>query len=204
MVHERSRRIVRASCAALLAALGLAAGEAAFAVVEWHAEPRGEFEVGVVLDSAQQRGEAHALVRIHARREIVWPLLTTCAEEMKLVPGLVGCEVLQTADDGSWQRVRHVLDYSWYMPSLTYEIRATYDRPARVTVERVSGDLRSLQASWSLESDGTDTLAHYTVELDPGFWVPHWLLRVALRRDLPKMLRALRSRAEVLQKAEHE
>jgi hypothetical protein len=30
----------------------------------------------------------------------------------------------------------------------------------------------------------------------PGFWVPHWLVRIALRRDLPKMLRALRSRAE--------
>lgn len=204
MAHERSGRIAPASCAALLTALCLAGRGAAFATVEVNAEPRGEFEVGVALDSAQQRGEAHALVRIHARREIIWPLLTTCPEEMKLVPGLVGCEVLQTAADGSWQRLRHVLDYSWYMPSLTYDIRATYDRPARVTVERVSGDLRSLHATWSLESDGTDTLAHYTVELDPGFWVPHWLVRVALRRDLPKMLRALRSRAEVLQKSEHE
>jgi hypothetical protein len=41
-------------------------------------------------------------------------------------------------------------------------------------------------------------VAHYTVSLSPGFWVPHWLVRAALKRDLPKMLRALKSRAETL------
>jgi hypothetical protein len=36
------------------------------------------------------------------------------------------------------------------------------------------------------------------VDLAPGFWVPHWMVRAVLRRDLPKMLRALRSRAEIV------
>ena len=199
-----AHRGARGAGAVLLAALCIAGRVAASAATPRPAEPRGDFDLSVVLDPTQQRGEAHAMVRIHARRDVVWRMVTTCSEEMRLVPGLVDCEVLETAGDGSWQRVRHVLDYSWYMPSLTYEIRANYDRPARVTVERVSGDLRRLSASWSLESDGADTLAHYSVELDPGFWVPHWLVRVALRRDLPKMLRALRSRAEVLQRTDHE
>ncbi len=189
--------------AALLASclLGLVP---AFADAARDAEMQGDIEVGVVLDSGEQSGEARAVVRIHASREIVWRLLTTCPEAVRLVPGLAQCEVLQTAPDGSWQLLRHVLDYSWYMPKLTYEIRATYDRPSRVTIERVAGDLRALRASWSLESDGADTLAHYSVELDPGFWVPHWLVRVALRHDLPKMLRALRSRAELLQPGAHQ
>jgi hypothetical protein len=47
-----------------------------------------------------------------------------------------------------------------------------------------------------LETSGKDTVANYSVELSTGFWVPHWLVRAALRRDLPKMLRALRSHAE--------
>jgi hypothetical protein len=50
-----------------------------------------------------------------------------------------------------------------------------------------------------LDKDGEYTVAHYSVELAPGFWVPHWIVRSALKRDLPKMLRALRTRAEAAQ-----
>jgi hypothetical protein len=160
----------------------------------------GDLDIAVSLDAAEQNGSARASVRIHARREVVWSLITSCAEELKLVPGLVACEVLETAPDRSWQRIRHVMNYSWYAPRLTFEVRATYDQPSRVTIERISGDLRILRGSWELQSDGDGTIAHYAVDLAPGFWVPRWVVRAALRRDLPKMLRALRTRAELVQK----
>jgi Polyketide cyclase / dehydrase and lipid transport len=162
----------------------------------------GDIDVAVVLDAAEQSGTASATVRIHARRDVVWSLITSCAEALHLVPGLVACDVMETARDGTWQRIRHVMDYSWYVPKLTYEIRASYEPPSRVSIERISGDLRILRGSWALQSDGNgdDTIAHYAVALAPGFWVPHWIVRAALRRDLPKMLRALRSRAEFMQK----
>jgi ribosome-associated toxin RatA of RatAB toxin-antitoxin module len=158
----------------------------------------GDFEVAVSLDSTEQSGSATASVRIHAPREVVFALVTSCAEAPRLVPGLRACDVLETAPDGSWQRIRHVIDYSWYVPRLTYEIHAIYEPPEKVWIERTSGDLRVLKGSWVLQSDGDYTIAHYEVDLAPGFWVPHWLVRAALRRDLPKMLRALRSRAEYL------
>jgi Polyketide cyclase / dehydrase and lipid transport len=159
----------------------------------------GDIDVAVALDAGEQSGTARATVRIHARREVVWSLITSCAEALHLVPGLVACEVRETAPDRSWQRIRHVLDYSWYAPKLAYEIRASYDQPSRVSIERVSGDLRILRGSWLLESDDDYTIARYAVDLAPGFWVPRWIVRAALKRDLPKMLRALRSRAEFVQ-----
>jgi hypothetical protein len=159
----------------------------------------GDIEVGVVLDPAEQAGSAHAVVRIQAEPEVVWPLITSCVEALKIVPGLVECKVLETAPDRSWQILRHVLSYSWFVPKLTYDIRATYNKPWRVSVERVSGDLRILKVSWTLRRDGAYTVANYAIELAPGFWVPHWLVRGALKRDLPKMLRALRTRAEFVQ-----
>jgi hypothetical protein len=158
--------------------------------------PRGDIEVGVVLDKAEQTGRANATVWIHAGREVVWSLITSCAEALKLVPGLVDCKVVESAPDRSWQRIRHVMDYSWFVPKLTYEILATYDKPARVSIDRVSGDLSTLKVLWILKSDGDYTIAQYSVDLAPGFWVPRWLVRGALKRDLPKMLRALRTRAE--------
>jgi hypothetical protein len=164
----------------------------------------GDIDVAVRLDAGEQSGTASATVRIQARREVVWSLITSCAEALRLVPALVACDVLETAPDRSWQRIRHVMDYSWYVPKLTYEIRASYDQPSRVSIERISGDLRILRGSWVLQSDGDYTIAHYAIDLAPGFWVPHWIVRAALRRDLPKMLRALRSRAEFVQKQKSE
>jgi hypothetical protein len=159
----------------------------------------GDIDIAVTLDAGGQSGSASAWVRIHAHRELVWSLITSCPEALQMIPGLMSCEVMETAPDRSWQRIRHVMNYSWYAPKLTYEIRAFYDEPSRVSIERISGDLALLRCSWDLRSDGDDTVAHYSVHLVPGFWVPRWMERAALRRDLPKMLRALRARAEFVQ-----
>ena len=179
--------------------LCIAVHAAAAANLAQESAQHGDIEVAVSLDAAEQSGSASASVRIHARREVVWSLITSCTEALHLVPGLVACEVMETAPNRSWQRIRHVMDYSWYTPKLHYEIRASYDRPSRVSIERISGDLRVLRGSWALQSDGGETVAHYAVDLAPGFWVPRWIVRAALRRDLPKMLRALRTRAEFLE-----
>ena len=178
----------------------LAAHAAPAADLAKESAQHSDLEVTVSLDAAEQSGSASASVRIHAFREVVFSLITSCAEAVHLVPGLEVCDVMETAPDRSWQRIRHVMDYSWYVPKLTYDIRASYDRPSRVSIERISGDLRILRGSWALQSEGEDTIAHYVVDLAPGFWVPHWVVRAALRRDLPKMLRALRTRAEYVQR----
>jgi hypothetical protein len=156
----------------------------------------GDMQLQVALDAGEQSGTATATVRIHAGREVVWGLITSCAESLRLVPGMAVCEVLETAPDLSWQRIHQVISYSWFVPKVSYDIRAAYDRPSRVSVERVAGDLRILRGSWVLDVQGADTIAHYSVALEPGFWVPQWLVRSVLRHDLPKMLQALRARAE--------
>jgi hypothetical protein len=140
--------------------------------------------------------ETSATLRVHARRETVWALLTSCATALELVPGLKECQVLDTAPDGSWQTIRQVIDYSWYVPKVTYVLRDTYDYPGRISIARDSGDLRTLKAAWYLQADGEFTVLHYSLEVAPGFWVPRWLVRIALKHDLPKMLRTLRIRAE--------
>ena len=164
---------------------------------------QGDIAVSVVLDPAEQSGSANATVRIHAHREIVWDLITSCPEAMVMIPGLVACNVMETAPDGSWQRIRHVMSYSWFVPTVTYEVRATYRKPAHLAIERISGDLRILRGSWDLQDEGGYTVAHYMVDLAPGFWVPRWVVHAVLRRDLPKMLSSLRSRAEAVQAGQH-
>jgi hypothetical protein len=181
----------------VLACVCLLASLAAFgADLAQDAEPLGDIEVRVALDSTEQAGTASATVRILAPPEVVWSLITNCKDALAIVPGLVACDVVDQAPDGSWQRIRQVMDYSWYVKKLTYELMMRMERPTRVSVERVSGDLKTMKVTWNLQKVGDYTLASYVIELAPGFWVPHWLVRMALKRDLPKMLRTLRTRAE--------
>jgi hypothetical protein len=107
--------------------------------------------------------------------------------------------VLEAAPDRSWQRIRQVMNYSWYLPKLSYQIHVTYDTPSKISIERISGDVRILKGAWVLQGEGDYTVAHYVVDLEPGFWVPHWLVRSVLRHDLPKLLLALRTRAETIE-----
>ena len=180
-----------------LLCLGLLVSVAAFGGdLAQDAEPLGDIDVRVTLDSTEQAGTASATVRIHAPPEVVWSLITNCKEALVIVPGLVVCDVVEEAPDGSWQRIRHVLDYSWYVKKLTYEVMMRMEKPTRVTAERVAGDLKTMKVTWNLQKVGDDTLVSYVIELAPGFWVPHRLVRLALKRDLPKMLRTLRSQAE--------
>jgi len=197
---DRAESDYRVRLSLVMALLLLAAPPGSAVDLAQESAQQGDIQVAVSLDAAEQSGSASATVRIHAHRQVVWSLITSCAEELQLVPGLVGCEVLETASDGSSQRIRHVMNYSWLLPRLTFEVRASYDEPSRVSIERISGDLRVLRSSWRLQNEGDDTVAHYTLDLAPGFWVPRWMVRSALRRDLPKMLRALRTRAEFVQK----
>jgi hypothetical protein len=159
-----------------------------------------DFALAISMDSSEASGIATASIRVHATQETLWNILTSCAEALQIVPGLKLCAVEETAPDLSWQRIRQVMDYSWFTPRVSYQVRASYNRPGGIVFERVAGDLIRLRGSWGLTRDGDYTVAHYTLDFEPGFWMPRWFVRAALKRDLPRMLRALRAHAEAAQK----
>lgn len=139
---------------------------------------------------------AHATIRIHASREAVWAYVSSCPKALKIVPSLKGCEVLEIAPDASWERIRQVMEYVRFLPNVRFEVKVSFVPPASVNFERVSGALVSLRGDWMLQSDGDFTIAHYDIAIEPGLWVPNWIVRAALKHDLPRMLQSLRSNAE--------
>jgi hypothetical protein len=165
------------------------------------ADPDADLHLRIALDPNEQSGRASAALRIHASREVIWRVLTSCGEALQIVPGLKVCVVEESAADQSWQRIRQVMDYSWYIPRVNFEVRANYTKPSAISFEKVAGDRLRLRGTWSLQSEGDYTVAQYDVDFSPGFWVPRWFVRSALKRDLPVMLRALRAHAEAAQDA---
>jgi hypothetical protein len=162
-------------------------------------DPNSDLHLHIALDPNEQSGKASAALRVHASREVLWRVLTSCAEALEIVPGLKVCDVEESAPDESWQRIRQVMDYSWYVPRVNFEVRANYTKPSAISFEKIAGDRLRLRGSWSLQSDGDYTVAYYDLDFAPGFWVPRWFVRSALKRDLPVMLRALRAHAEAAQ-----
>ena len=191
-----------------LVLLALAVSPAvASAQSQWLADPEvrqrlaaGEVVVtaGTPVDPEHPRGAVHAAVRIAAPPEAIWRVLTDCQQALTFVPGLKSCRRIDGAPDGSWQDIEHVVHYSWLLPTVSWVFRAQYQRPYRIDFHRVSGDIKEEQGTWVLTPtpDGEATVVQYDVYLDPGFWIPQFLVHRSLRKDLPAALKGLRERVE--------
>lgn len=155
----------------------------------------GEVLVGTDAADPGPQG-ARAAIRIAATPERVFAIMTSCKEALRFVPRLESCRVIESAADGSYQLVEHVVNPRWYLPRIRFVFRADYTPPREVRISNVSGGLREHEGRWTLESldGGAATLVVYRVRVVPRYPVPEWLMRATLKRDLPEMLRALAAR----------
>jgi uncharacterized protein YndB with AHSA1/START domain len=154
--------------------------------------------VAADVSSDRSKGDIRAAVKIHAPAERIFRALTECSEVLAYVPHLERCAVLETAPDDSWQVVEHHIHYGWLMPDAYYVIRADYERYTRIRFDNVRGDFRENRGEWQLAlvDDGKAVIVTYRVHVVPRFYVPRWILRSAIKRDLPDLMTALRARAE--------
>ncbi len=208
MVAATKSLSARSNGARILARIGvigwLLAATAFAADFELTADERAVVERGDVVlrttavDGTQSRDVVRAAVRIAAPPTQVFRIMTDCTQALAFVPHLKRCTVLETAPDRSWQLIAQRLDYGWYAPALDYVIRADYVLDRSVVMRQVRGDFVVNEGRWELEpqSDGLHTLLTYQIHAVPPSYVPAWLQRRSVVRELPAMLRALRARAE--------
>jgi uncharacterized protein YndB with AHSA1/START domain len=174
---------------------------------DWVAEPgvqrrlaEGEVVVqaATATDPAEPRGRVRAAVRIAASPQAIWSVMTDCAQAPFYVPGLKSCRRIDGAPDGHWEDIEHEMRYSRFLPEVRYVFRAEYDRPHRMDFRRISGDLKAEEGTWLLTPTpgGAATVVEYEVYLDPGFWIPQFLVTRSLRKDVPAVLSGLRARVE--------
>jgi uncharacterized membrane protein len=159
---------------------------------------QGAVLVDADLASGDPTRSVRAAVQVRAPAAEIFRILTDCGEALLFVPHLRSCAVLETAPDDSWQVVEQHIDYGWFMPHADYVFRVDYERFHRIRFSNVRGDFRENRGSWEFQPtpDGGATVVTYRVHLVPRFFVPGWMMRATLRRDLPQLLKGLRDRAE--------
>ena len=159
---------------------------------------KGEVVIRVDQSEGVQKRRVQAAILIKGLAHQIWKVMTDCDGAPEFVPGLRSCRVLQ--HDHQSEVIEHRVKFSWFLPTVTYVFRAEYQEFSRIDFKKVGGELKELEGTWILEpyNHRQETYVIYSVYLDPGFFVPQWLVRQILRGDLPGLLTALRNRVSEL------
>ena len=150
-----------------------------------------------------ERGERPQVVVIKlaidvaAPPQAIWDVLTACQIAPEYVPNVQSCRKLEVLDNGRADLFVQVIKPAFFIPAFEHVFRLEYTPYTRLDVHRVSGPIARMDGTWWLlpQPDG-HTLLVYNLALDPGFPIPRFFVRATLKRDLPRVLSAVRQRAE--------
>jgi hypothetical protein len=136
-------------------------------------------------------------VDIAAPPQVIWEILTACQIAPEYVPNVQSCRKLEVLDNGRAELFVQVIKPVFFIPSFEHVFKLDYTPYTRIDVHRVSGPIAHMDGSWWLlpQPDG-HTLLVYNLALDPGFPIPRFFIRAMLKRDVPRVLSAVRERAE--------
>jgi hypothetical protein len=185
---------------ALLALFSIASGAVAEPNLDWL--DRAALAAGEVLVQADH-SDRRLTVNVQLATEIdasptaVWDVLRACEVAPEYVPNVVSCRKLEEVDDGRGELFVQTVKPIFFMPTFEHVFRLDYTPYSRIDVSRVSGPIAHMQGTWwLLPQDSGRILLVYELELDPGMPIPRFMVRATLKRDLPKVLAAVRERAE--------
>lgn len=145
-------------------------------------------------NSESAAGLLEAVIDVPVAPQVVWPILTDCALNLKVFNGLKGCRIV--ASDASGGDVReHTIGWSRLLPTVRSVFKSSYDNGREIRFERTEGDLKRLAGSWRLEPIAGGTRVHYKADIAVGVPVPSMLVKAALEGDMPKTMKAIRKAA---------
>lgn len=130
-------------------------------------------------------------------RDTLWDLLTACEISPEYVPHVVACRRIAAISECDCEFFEQTVKPAFFLPRFEHVFSLEYFRPDRIEVSHISGPIDRMEGGWRLlERAENDIVLIHSLTLKPGFPVPPLFVRNTLRSDLPKVLTALRERAE--------
>jgi ribosome-associated toxin RatA of RatAB toxin-antitoxin module len=141
--------------------------------------------------------EVKVAAKIDAPAAAIFEVLRACEVAPEYVPNVQSCRRLEVLDGGRAELFVQTVKPVFFMPSFEHVFRMDYTPMSRIDVRRVSGPIALLEGTWWLvpRDDGAILLV-YELALDPGMPIPRFVVRATLKRDLPRVVAAVRERAE--------
>ena len=151
---------------------------------------RGE----VLVNSAEsEKGVVQAAILLDVPVEKVWALILDCPNASKFIPNLKSCVILERHE--GWDLIEQRVRLSWLLPEIICRFRADYTALRQIHFKSISGNLKELEGRWVFEraGGGEKTILLYSVYVNPGFYIPQWMVRLVLQADLPGLLISIRN-----------
>jgi hypothetical protein len=158
---------------------------------------KGEVVVG--LETVGKTRFVTGRVMIDQPPEKVWPIMVNPYEfQQKISPRM---KTVDVTVDKLHKSVMTVSMDTFPIPDISYTVESDYTRTengARIDFHRIGGTLRDFKGHWLMNPahHGKKTELIYSMYLDPGFYVPQWIVRFGVKQELPRTLIALRKRVE--------
>jgi Polyketide cyclase / dehydrase and lipid transport len=183
-----------------LALLGCSFGAAAQPSLDWldrDAIAAREVQVNIVRSDRPLTAEIQVAVEVDAPATAIWDVLRACEISPEYVPNVQSCTKLEELDGGRAELFKQTIKPVFFLAAFEHVFRLDYTPYTRIDVNRVSGPITHMQGIWWLlpEANGRILLVH-ELALDPGMPIPRFMVRSTLKHDLPKVLAAVRERAE--------
>jgi len=132
--------------------------------------------------------------------EKVWPIMVNPFEfQGKISPRTKKVEVF--TDEASLSVMKMTMDTSPvpFLPQMSYTVESRYeqnDKGGRIEFRRIAGVVKDFRGCWDMApaDGGAKTELTYSMYIDPGFFLPQWIVREAVKNELPRTLTALRKR----------
>ncbi len=199
--RERWRCVIGLICTvfaiAHTACLRAASGEPDLTWIDDHALAAGEVLVRTERGARPLTVSIKVAVLIAAPPQAIWDVLVACQVAPEYVPNVVSCRSLEVVDGGRAELFVQTVKPAFFLPAFEHVFRLDYDPYRRIDVHRVSGPIERLDGTWwLLPQPKGKTLLEYQLALDPGMPVPRFFVRATLKHDLPRVLSAIRQRAE--------
>ncbi len=186
--------------AAPLALLCCTFGAAAQPNLDWldrDAIAAREVQIYVERSDRPLSAEVKLAAEVDAPATAIWDVLKACEISPEYVPDIQSCKKLEELDGGRADLFVQTIKPIFFLPTFEHVFRLDYTPYTRIDVNRVSGPIAHLHGTWWLvPEDNGRILLVYEFELDPGMPIPRFMVRATLRRDLPKVITAVRERAE--------
>jgi hypothetical protein len=183
-----------------LALLCCAFGAAAQPNLDWvdrDAIAARDVQIFVERSDRPLTAEVKLAAEIDAPATAIWDVLKACEIAPEYVPNVQSCKKLEELDGGRAELFVQTIKPVFFLPTFEHEFRLDYTPYSRIDVNRVSGPIAHMQGTWwLLPEDNGRILLVYELALDPGMPIPRFLVRATLKRDLPKVITAVRERAE--------
>jgi hypothetical protein len=158
---------------------------------------KGEVLVQTEKDPRPLTVAIKVAVLIAAPPRAIWDVLVACQIAPEYVPNVVSCRSLEVVEDGRAELFVQTVKPAFFLPAFEHVFRLDYEPYRRIGVHRVSGPMEVMDGTWwLLPQEGGATLVVYELAINPGMPVPRFFVRGTLKRDLPRVLTAVKQRAE--------